>query len=177
MTFARSAFFLVAFVGALAAASCGTDAKGVSDCRSIEKARCRAAASCGVVADVARCERFYRDQCLHGLPVESPGKVALNGCVSAIEAAGECAKDGPEDASVCAGALTPETACELILAPERLSACSFLSSEPVDESGGSGNSGGSGGESAETSGGAPASGGSGEQTADGGGGAAGASDE
>lgn len=162
-----SAFLVTAWFAVLAAASCGTDAKGVNDCRSIEKARCRAAANCGVISDVDACQRFYRDQCLHGLPIDPPGKVAVSECVAAIESAGECAKTGADDAGACSRSLTPESACDKIQHPERFAECSFLSSEPVEETGGSGNSG-SGGQPEETTGGMSATGGSSEQSASGG---------
>src|ERR1700709_2144757 len=72
------------------AAGCGTDAKGVDDCREIEEARCAAAKNCGIVDDVDECQRFYRDQCLHGLTVASPGPVLVKACVTVINEAGTC---------------------------------------------------------------------------------------
>src|SRR3954469_404725 len=86
------------------AAGCGTDAKGVDDCRDIEQARCAAAKSCGIVDDVAECQNFYRDQCLHGLAVAPPGAAAIKNCVGTIRAAGDCAAlKGPDsNVSDCA---------------------------------------------------------------------------
>src|SRR5450432_238662 len=85
---AVSAFTLVT------AAGCGTDAKGVDDCRDIEEARCSADKNCGVIMNVTECQNFYRDQCLHGLPVSPPGAAAIKACVATIHAAGVCALEG-----------------------------------------------------------------------------------
>ena len=72
------------------AAGCGTDAKGIDDCRDIEQARCAAAKSCGI-EDVAACQRFYRDQCLHGLSISAPSSSVLKACLATIRSAGACA--------------------------------------------------------------------------------------
>lgn len=139
----------------LVAPGCGTDARGIDDCRNIEQARCAAAANCGgpngsgtVVVDVDSCQRFYRDQCLHGTTTASPGAPAVDECVRAIQAAGECA--GADAA--CVAPLTPESACTKILRPELLAECRFLTpEEPTGEGGASGSPDGTGG-SGETSG-------------------------
>lgn len=135
----------------LMAPGCGTDARGIDDCRNIEQARCAAAANCDgpkgsgrVVADVDSCQRFYRDQCLHGTTTASPGAPAVVECVGAIQAAGECAKADAE----CVAPLTPESACEKILHPELLIECRFLTPKPEDitgEGGTTGNPDGTGG--------------------------------
>jgi len=122
------AFSLLFCLGAAALVlplGCGPDPEGVEDCRAIEGARCRAAAACGEIEDAARCERYYRDQCLHGLSVDSPGRPVVEGCVEAIEAAPD------------------EDDCESVLEPERLSACSFLgeSDEPAPDPGAGGEGG------------------------------------
>jgi len=130
----------LALAALLLGPGCGPEPEGVDDCREIESARCRAAAQCGVIDDVDGCVRFYHDQCLHGLPVDSPGRPAREACVEAIEAAPEA-----DD-------------CAAVLEPERLSACAFLgpSDEPPPEEG-EGGSGGAPGEepSEEPSAGAP----------------------
>lgn len=117
--------------------ACGTDAVGIEDCRAIEEARCAAGHACGVVADVEDCQRFYRDQCLHGLAVRSPGRPAVEDCVAAVEAAGECARAGGGEAEGCDAA-----PCDGIVHPERMPACAFLGTDasppPDSPAGGSG---------------------------------------
>lgn len=162
-TFAAGA--LLATVGIVSGPGCGTDAIGIDECRQIEQARCEAAAHCGIVDDVESCQRFYRDHCLHGLAVESPGAIVVEGCVGVIQRAGACARDdgretpiddcsGEEPVSEAVGDV--DDACDLVLYPERSTECSFLTpSEPPPGSAGSGNEGGQDGAS-----GSPGSGGS-----------------
>jgi hypothetical protein len=141
---AVSSFALVNAVGG------GTDAIGIDHCRAIENARCEAAAQCGEVDDVEACKRFYRDQCLHGLPgVESPSKARINECVEAIAASGECAEDDPEaPLSDCSGpALTRasgqelDDVCHAIQEPQRTNECDFLLPEDEGEGGAAGEGG------------------------------------
>lgn len=91
----------VAAAGALilGADGCGNGAVGVDACRSIEDARCRQAAACGISlqppyhtsgSDVDACIRYYQVACLHGLAVPDPGGGSVNACVAAIEG-GDCA--------------------------------------------------------------------------------------
>lgn len=119
--------------------ACGTDAVGVEDCRAIEEARCAAGHACGVVADVEDCQRFYHDQCLHGLAVRSPGRSAVEDCVAAVEAAGECARSGGSEAEGC-----DASPCDGILHPQRIPACGFLGTDdsppPESPAGGQGGS-------------------------------------
>jgi hypothetical protein len=118
----------------VSATGCETDAQGVDDCRTIEQARCVAAKDCGLVSDVPACQRFYRDQCLHGLPVASPGSLKVQECVATIQAAGQCAQqaEGTDtllrqcDPPVTDGARGVLTACGLVQAPEKAVECSFL---------------------------------------------------
>src|SRR5258708_7351371 len=77
--------------GPLTMLACGTDAFGVDACRRIEETRCRKAPICPATAVTAgegvdRCVRFYRDQCLHGLPTADPGSQAVDRCVKAVDA-------------------------------------------------------------------------------------------
>jgi hypothetical protein len=141
----------------LTAPGCGTDAQGIDDCRSVEQARCAAAANCpaadgagSVVDDVGSCQRFYRDQCLHGTTTGSPGAPAVDACVRAIRDAGKCAAATVEEAdSVCVAPVNVGNACEAILNPERLRECQFLAPEPGDvisEGGAPGTSAGAGGQ-------------------------------
>src|SRR6188768_3039491 len=114
----------------VSATGCATDAEGIDDCRAIEQARCEAAKECGTVSDVPAGQRFYRDQCLHGLPVTSPGSVQVQTCVTTIRAAGTCAEQKGGDSLLrrdCAieGARVL-TACGLVEAPEKAAECSFL---------------------------------------------------
>jgi len=145
----------------VSAASCGTDAVGVDDCRKIEEARCEAAAHCEgdlQVDDVQACKRYYRDHCLHGLAVGSaPGAPAVNRCVSAIEAAGNCAAEEPNmPAAECARNTSAldvpaderiATACDVVSYPELIPECEFLSDEAAarpEAAGGAAGSAGSG---------------------------------
>ncbi len=111
---------------------CGTDAKAVDECRDIEQARCEAGSACGVVDDVDACKRFYRDHCLHGMVVESPGQASVDRCVATIEAAGTCAQgDGAIELAACPNAVTTASsgvisACDVVLYPERTAECGFL---------------------------------------------------
>jgi hypothetical protein len=126
-------------VALLTAPGCGTDAHGVEDCRSIEAARCAAASHCSnargvpLVSDVKSCQLFYRDQCLHGTTTSPPGAGAVDDCVDAIRAAGDCAgADSDTQASLCTAHQTPDSACDLILKPELLEDCRFLSPNPSE---------------------------------------------
>jgi hypothetical protein len=141
-------------LGSFALASspgCGTDAHGVEDCREIEIARCAAAVPCGIITDQTRCEIYYRDHCLHGLPGAQPQQATVDTCVSAINALGVCAKQGGTAAEVkdCEGVETygATTTCEVIQFPEKAYACSFLSSKPppAESAGGQAGVGGDGG--------------------------------
>ncbi len=111
---------------------CGTDAKAVDECRDIEQARCEAGHSCGIVDDVDACKRFYRDHCLHGMVVESPGQATVDRCVSTIQAAGTCAQADPTIAlGACPSPVTTAasgvmSACDVVLFPERTAECGFL---------------------------------------------------
>ena len=155
---------MLAFASALTtfgfiAGGCGTDAVGIDACRDIETARCDAAQYCGRIDDVEACQRFYRDHCLHGLAegVETPPDDAVADCVAAIQRAGECAKDNPlaklDDCSppVTRDGRGAKYACQIILAPEWSSECSFLGKlgdlPPIGNGGQGGTSGsGSGGQ-------------------------------
>jgi hypothetical protein len=140
---ALAAFLLVSSPG------CGTDAKGVEDCRDIELARCEAAAPCGIVTDVAECKRYYRDHCLHGLAVESPPRNLVDECVGTVKRAGQCAQlsgpDTPLDYCpelVTRKAILATTACDIVHFPERADECSFLLPVPLEEPAGEGGQGG-----------------------------------
>lgn len=129
---------------------CGTDAHGIEDCREIEQTRCVAAVPCGIITDEPRCEIFYRDHCLHGLPGTAPPQQAtVDACVKAIKTLGDCAKQNGAQAelSSCEGDVRTHdatTACEVIQYPERAYACSFLSATPPPTPGSGGEGGGAG---------------------------------
>jgi uncharacterized membrane protein YgcG len=170
---AVSAFTLVT------AAGCGTDAKGVDDCRDIEEARCTAAKNCGIVSDVAECQNFYRDQCLHGLAVSTPSSTVLKQCVATIRAAGVCALQGADTAVAdCTDgnpstATTATTTCAIVTNPETTTECSFLM--PTVDAGTAGSGGAGGAAGSAGSGGSAGTGGSaGSSDAGGAGGAGGA---
>lgn len=158
------ASLLAALAFAIAPASgCGTDAKGIEDCRSIERARCAAGTHCGLIDDREACERFYRDHCLHGLAVSPPANALVDRCVNTIRAAGECAAAGGEDvllsecsSPVSVNAPTLSRACDVVLRPEATEECAFLTPDPEPPgsggSGGSGSSAGSGGSSGGSAG-------------------------
>jgi hypothetical protein len=112
---------------------CGTDAKGIEDCREIEQARCAAAVPCGIVPDEEKCKIFYRDHCLHGMAGNPPEQAYIDLCVNTINKLGTCAKaGGPKaelaDCGVRASGAT--TVCDVVQFPERAEACQFLSSKP-----------------------------------------------
>ncbi len=154
--FAGFSLFLLA-----ANPGCGTDAKGVDDCRDIERARCEAAFACGQVTDLEGCRRFYRDQCLHGLAVTPPPQSRVEACVATLQRASACVKrlgtgatladceTGEEGDIVTIDAIGISYACEVVSSPERSSECSFLTPEPIpepdDEDGNGGESGSAGG--------------------------------
>ncbi len=137
----------------LLSAGCGTDAKGIDECREIEQARCSAAQRCGTVSDVPECQRFYRDQCLHGLAVAAPGAAAVKACVATIQAAGSCAMEDADrklsqcKASVSISAPQAKTACDVVANPEYAEECAFLL--PDAAAGGASNSGEEGSAGAE----------------------------
>lgn len=126
------------------AGACGTDAKGIDACRRIETARCRAAAACGLIQDARSCERFYRDQCLHGFAGPEPSDRDVERCVQVIETAAECASTG-DDSAAC------RNACAIVERPEESPGCAFLNPESEDEDDDEpvGGAGGSGGDAAE----------------------------
>jgi hypothetical protein len=131
---ALGALAALAGFGIASSPGCGTDAKGVEDCREIERARCDAAAACGRIEDIGSCQRFYRDHCLHRILADPPSPEAVDRCVRTIQTAGSCASTQGADAALSAcvdpsrslaasGALT---ACDLVLYPERADSCAFL---------------------------------------------------
>jgi len=129
------------------ASGCGTGAVGISDCRDIQRARCRAGVACGMVADEAACERYYRDFCLHGLAAKPPADASVGTCVEVIDAAGRCAAADPEiqlsdcnESAIATGA-DLHLACDVVKHPERSVECSFLTDVPV-QPGSAGQSGG-----------------------------------
>jgi uncharacterized membrane protein YgcG len=132
------------------ASGCGTDAKGVDSCRDIEEARCVAEMNCGLISDVSACQDYYRDQCLHGLPVTPPASSDIKSCVATIKAAGVCALQGKDTApsdcvNVPSVSTVAKTTCEITTKPEETSECSFLKPGAADA--GTADSGGSGGAS------------------------------
>jgi hypothetical protein len=139
-----------------ASPGCGTDAKGVDDCRDIERARCEAAFACGQVSDLDRCRRFYRDHCLHGLAVTPPPQHQVEACVGTIQRATACVKrhgtgvtladcqSGGEGEVVTTDPIGISYACELVSTPERSGECSFLTPDPIPDPGDDGDGGESG---------------------------------
>jgi hypothetical protein len=126
-------------------AGCGSAGVGLDECRSVENARCSAAAHCDLgltsTAKVEQCTQFARDNCLHGLLAPPPHPGTVDRCLHAIQAAGNCARrlGGETHATNCPGLLgsfaTPETTtvCDVIDAPDLASECAFLTTTPVVE--------------------------------------------
>jgi hypothetical protein len=125
-------------------AGCGSSGVGVNECRTIEEARCAAAAHCDVGLDTAsktvQCTRFSKDNCLHGLPGDVPHPSTMDACVTAINVAGNCARrqGGDTLASDCLAlegsfASQKTTVCDIIDAPEASSECGFLTETPIKE--------------------------------------------
>jgi hypothetical protein len=143
-----SASALVAFAF-VSSPGCGTSAMGVEDCRDIEQARCDGALACGTITDAAECKRFYRDHCLHGLPMTPPPREDIDNCIAAIKNLTLCANAyGPSASLAECPAVPAQNAtrvCEVMAAPERAYACSFLTGTPVSPpaAGGQGGQGGS----------------------------------
>lgn len=139
----RSSFLrstaVLALVGALFGAACGTDAEGVSQCRTIEAARCRAAAACGLVEDLDLCLRYTRDHCLHGTATGgTPHPGDVRDCVEVLQQAGSCADDSRRmTPATCSITLVPgataSNVCDVIMEPEQAKDCSFLMPIEVDD--------------------------------------------
>ena len=143
------------------ASGCGTSAIAVDDCRSIEYARCDAGVPCGLVSDAAACKRYSRDHCLHGLLAKPPGG-AVGECVRVIREAGQCAAEDPEatlsDCAVTEPRSGLDSACDVVAYPEKADECSFLLTQPPDDTSGGGQPATGGTGSDEPAGGTSASG-------------------
>ena len=136
--FVMGVLSLMASAGALLTGACTTGAIGISQCREIEYARCEASVPCGVVDDVEACQRFYRDQCLHGIAGPTlPSTDQQSDCVEAIEQAGACAEDDPEGSfENCSaeggmggqdgGDDDGPTVCDFLAAPWQSPVCDYL---------------------------------------------------
>jgi hypothetical protein len=104
---------------------------GVGECRAFENVRCEAAVACGY-PDVAACQRFERDHCLHGVPLEDISAIQLDACAQDVARAGRCAAErGPDTAVAGCGEVvltqtSPHTACEVVQSPELATSCAFL---------------------------------------------------
>jgi hypothetical protein len=125
------------------AMACDTGAVRVEDCRAIEYARCDASEQCGTIDDAVQCRLFYRDHCLHGLPLDSDVIIRseVRDCADAIESAGDCAESEGADAplSQCgsqasdAATAPGGNACDLVDRPELfVDSCRFLIARPPD---------------------------------------------
>jgi len=110
------------------ASGCGTDAEGTPECRAFERVRCEAAASCGY-PDVDECYRYERDQCLHGVELESITAVDLDACVRDVERAGRCAAgQGPDtNAASCSEPVVAAPAATTACGPVAFMAHSTMS--------------------------------------------------
>lgn len=137
-------------LASLASPGCGTAAKGIQDCRDIEQARCKAATACGIVTHEDDCEIYYRDHCLHGLPVTPPQPAVVDDCVATITTLGTCVQSLGKNALLadCEDPNHPiadnaTSVCEVVQYPERAYSCSFLTgtttTPPPESSAGTGN--------------------------------------
>jgi hypothetical protein len=119
--------------------ACATGAIGIRECREVETLRCQAEAECGVINDVAACERYVRDHCLHGIAGPSvPTRPEQDGCLGLVESAQKCASDDPQMlASECGefdkgalsthgGARPARSVCDVISRPWDFRPCAFL---------------------------------------------------
>ena len=130
----------------LAPTSCGSDAVGIDECRTIETARCEAATACGFTPEkVQSCTLFYRDECLHGVEnadAGTPTTPNIDACVAAVNATAACAKAGAKTIDGCAGAKLIDGA-SVTLAPgvilqdkvDLRAACAFATRVPVADAG------------------------------------------
>ncbi|MEP7120157.1 MAG: hypothetical protein ABJE95_04565 [Byssovorax sp.] len=130
----------------LAPTSCGSDAVGIDECRTIETARCEAATACGFTPEkVESCTSFYRDECLHGVEnadAGAPAATAVEACVAAVNATAACAKAGAKTVAGCAGVKVIAGA-DVTLAPcvvlqskvDLLAACAFATLPPTPDAG------------------------------------------
>lgn len=132
--FRLAALALGPAMAAVLSQGCGVETVGVDACRKIEQERCVQAPPCPnlKVSDVNACKRFYRDQCLHGLTLESePGDPVVDKCVAAVKAAGACAKAAP--GAPCANVSVSRagaTACDVLEHPEIAVDCSWIVPPP-----------------------------------------------
>lgn len=112
-----SALLALSFALAAGAAStsmqaCGSEARGIDTCRTIENARCEqgAVGASGApkcpdlltAGDVDSCKRFYDVQCGRGVPdpVKDPSKTELERCLTAIRTSCDVARE-PELSPAC----------------------------------------------------------------------------
>lgn len=127
--------------------ACQTGAIAIPECREIESARCRASVHCGTITDVTACERFVRDQCLHGIAgPKAPSRAAQADCVDMIRDAGACAADDTtlpiadcadldlSDSTPISGKKAAKHVCDLIGRPWDFEGCAYLN----EAAGGSG---------------------------------------
>ncbi|WP_394850312.1 hypothetical protein LZC95_23000 [Pendulispora brunnea] len=108
-------------VAGVVVSACGTDPTGIETCRSIEEARCRAAAACGNIDldvpphngdsdgdKVEGCILWYHDACLHGLMNNAPDNAAVETCIEAIKG-GDCnIVAHPEQSPACSWIAPPD---------------------------------------------------------------------
>jgi hypothetical protein len=79
---------------------------------------------------------------LHGLATAPPAGASVASCIEKINAAGECAKGDPETPLAECETAVPEarfrlnTACDVVLHPERAAECAFLTDVPPEEGAG-----------------------------------------
>ncbi len=103
----------------LLAAGCGTSASGVNDCKTIEEARCNAAAKCSAISlsppystngsATDACIRYYDTACLHGLAGNQPSNGQLQDCVTAIQTGGCAVVETPWKDARCSWLIPPNT--------------------------------------------------------------------
>ena len=107
---------------------CTTSAVAIQECRDIEAARCEASVPCGVIEadEVESCQRFYRDQCLHGISgSKEPTSDEQKTCLELINDAAEVAEKTMSFGMGGEGGVY-ELACEVIAAPWKHPDCAFV---------------------------------------------------
>lgn len=130
---------LLGTMSMVASQGCTSKAVGIGACRDVENARCEASVPCGRVEldGVEECQRFYYDQCLHGIQgPEVPTNEELDQCVDMINQAGEDALKAlveeelaETDEEKAAAQEERLKACLVVALPWRTETCAFLQPE------------------------------------------------
>jgi hypothetical protein len=113
---------LVSAAGLMTVIACGNGANDVAACRQLEDARCVRAQSCGIDLayplhsgsspedNIAACQLFYQDACLHGLTTWNPvTSKEVTSCLKAIQTDPDCnTVVNPQTNAACAWLYPPD---------------------------------------------------------------------